>query len=175
MPLHPFWGGCNGFGLSLLLGGERGKETLAVPPSGSSDSYDPKAFWRVVANGGERGGIMMANYVAAFVPHSVGVLHPFLHGHRRHQVGEEANGDILWAKFARCWPRRSSSVPSPAPLGSGLLDGAPCRRGGRGASNQGVGRPLLGAPRRHLPSRCRHDRQRCRGNVHCLFFHYRAR
>ena len=93
---------------------------------------------------------MVANYVAAFVPHGVGMLHPFLHGHRRHRVGEEANGDILWAKFARRWPRRSPWAPSPAPLGSSPLDDAPGRRGGRGASslvrpNQGVGRPLLGA------------------------------
>ena len=125
MPLHPFGGGRNGFGLSLLLGGERGKETLTVPPSGSPDSYDPKTFWRVVANGGERGGVMMANYVAAFVLHSVGMLHPFLHGHRRHQIGEEANDDILWVKFAHRWPERSPRAASPAPLGSGILDGVP--------------------------------------------------
>jgi len=46
-----FRGGRYGFGLSLLLGGECGKETLTVPPSGSPDSYDPKALWRVVTNG----------------------------------------------------------------------------------------------------------------------------
>ena len=107
MPLHLFRGGRNGFGLSLLLGGERGKEALTVPPSGSPDSYDPKALWRVVANGGERGGVMVANYVAAFVPHSVSMLHSFFHGHQRHRIGEEANGDILWAKFARRRPWRS--------------------------------------------------------------------
>ena len=83
------------------MGESMGKRPLLYPPSGSPDSYDPKTFWRIVANGGERGGVMVANYVAAFVPHSVGVLHPFLHGHRRHQVGEEANGNILWAKFTR--------------------------------------------------------------------------
>ena len=99
MPLHPFWGGCNGFGLSLLLGGERGKEALTVPPSGSPDSYDPKAFWRVVANGGERGGIMMANYIATLVPYGVSMLHSLLHGHRRYWIGEKANSDILWVKF----------------------------------------------------------------------------
>ena len=95
MPFHPFRGGCNGFGLSLLLGGERGKEALTVPPSGSPDSYDPKAFWSVVANGGESGGVMVANYVAAFILYSVGMLHPFLHGHWRHRIGEEADDDIL--------------------------------------------------------------------------------
>ena len=146
MPFYPFRGGCNGFGLSLLLGGVRGKEALTVPPSGSPDSYDPKAFWSVVTNGGERGGVMVANYVAAFVPHSVSVLHSLFHGHRRHRVGEEAKGNILWAKFAHRWPQRSPWAPSPAPLGRGLLDDAPCRRGGRGASslvrpNQGVGPP----------------------------------
>ena len=99
MPLHPFRGGCHGFSLSLLLGGERGKETLTVPPSGSPDSYDPKALWTIAANGGDRGGVMVANYVAAFVPHGVSMLHSLFHGHRRHRVGEEANGDILWAKF----------------------------------------------------------------------------
>ena len=175
-----FRGGCNGFGLSLLLGGERGKEALTVPPSGSPDSYDPKMLWRIVTNGGERGGIMVANYVAAFVPHGVSMLHSLFHGHRRHRVGEEANGDILWAKFACHWPRRSPWAPSPAPLGSSPFDDTSCQRGGRGASslvrpNQGVGRPLLGAPRHYLPPRCWHDRQRCRGNVHCLFFHCRAR
>ena len=51
MPLHLFRGGRNGFGLSLLLGGERGKEALTVPPSRSPDSYDPKMLWRIVANG----------------------------------------------------------------------------------------------------------------------------
>ena len=95
MPLHPFRGGCNGFGLSLFFGGECGKEALTVPSFGSPYFYDPKAFWRVVANGCERSGVMVANYVAAFVPHSVSVLHSLLHGHRRHQIGEEANGDIL--------------------------------------------------------------------------------
>src|SRR4029079_16061079 len=100
-----FRGGCNRFGLSLLLVGEREKEALTVPPSGSPDSYDPKAFWGVVTNWGERGGVMVANYVDAFVPHGVGVLHPFLHGHRRHRASEKANDDILWAKFTRHWPR----------------------------------------------------------------------
>ena len=75
VPLHPFRRGRNRFGLSLLLGGERGKEALTVPPSGSPDSYDPKMLWRIVTNGGERGGIMVANYVAAFVPHGVSMLH----------------------------------------------------------------------------------------------------
>ena len=135
MPLHPFWGGLNGFGLSLLLGGERGKEALTVPPSGSPESYNPKTLWRIVANGGERGGVMVANYVAAFVPHGVSMLPSLLHGHRRHQVGEETNGDIHWAKFACCWPPHSPWAPSPAPLGSSPLDDAPCRRGGRGASS----------------------------------------
>ena len=174
MPLHPFWGGHNRFGLSLLLGGERGKEALTVPPSGSPDSYNPKTLWGIVANGGEGGGVMVANYVAAFVPHSVGMLHSLFHGHRRHRIGEEANDDILWAKFAHRWPRRSPWAPSPAPLGSSPFDDAPCRRGGRGASslvrpNQAVGRPLLGAPRCRLPPRW------CRGNMHCLFFHCRVR
>ena len=95
MPLHLFRGGRNGFGLSLLLGGERGKEALTVPSSGSSDSYDPKMLWRIVANGGERGGVMVANYVVASVPHGVSMLHSLLHGHRRHRIGEEVNGDIL--------------------------------------------------------------------------------
>ena len=163
MPFHPLRGGCNRFGLSLLLRGERGKEALTVAPSGSPDSYDPKAFWSVVTNRGERGGVMMANYVAAFVLHSVGMLPPFLHGHRRHQIGEEANGDILWAKFAHRWPRRSPWAPSTAPLGRGLLDDVPCQRGGRGASslvrpNQGVSRPLLDAPWRRLLPRCWQDR-----------------
>ena len=128
-------------------------------------SKDSSASW-------SPGGVMVTNYVAAFVLHCVGVLHPFLHGHRRRRIGEEANGDIFLAKFAHRRPLRSPRVPSPAPLGSGLLDGAPCRRGCRGASslvrqNQGVGRPLLSAPQRHLPPRSRHDHQRWRGNVHC--------
>jgi hypothetical protein len=73
---------------------------------------------------------MVANYAAAFVPHSVSVLHSLFHGHRRHQIGEEANGGILWAKFARRRPWRSPWAPSPAPLDRGLLDDASCRRGG---------------------------------------------
>ena len=130
MSLHPFRGGRNGFGLSLLLGGERGKKTFTVPPSRSPDSYDPKVFWSVVANGGESGGVMAANYIAAFILYRVGMLHPFLHGHWRHRIGEEADGDIVWAKLTHRRPRLSSWVASPASLGSGLLDGVPCRRGG---------------------------------------------
>ena len=107
-----FRGGCNGFGLSLLLGGERGKEALTVPHSGSPDSCDPKTLWRIIANGGERSGVMVANYIAAFVPHSVSVLHSLFHGHRRHRIGEEANDDILWVKFTHRWPRRSPWAPS---------------------------------------------------------------
>ena len=159
MLLHPFWGGRNGFGLSLLLGGERGKETFAVPLSGGPDSNDPRVIWGVVANGGESGGVIMANYVAALILYSVGTLHPFLHWHWRHRIGEEADGDILWTKFTRRWPLHSARAASPAPLGSVLLGGVSCRRGGRWASslvrpNQGVGRPVLGAPRRYLPPRC---------------------
>ena len=91
MPLHPFLGGRNGFGLSLLLGGEHGKETLTVPPSGSPDSYDPKMLWRIVANGGERGGVMVANYVTAFVPHSV-------------SHGSYSHGDVIFPALLDFWP-----------------------------------------------------------------------
>ena len=86
------------------LGESAGKRPLPYPPSGSPDSDDPKTLWRIVANGGERGGVMVANYVTAFVPHGVSMLHSLFHGHRRHRVGKEANDDILWAKFARRWP-----------------------------------------------------------------------
>ena len=152
MPLHPLGGGRDRVVFPLLLSGERGKGALAVPSSRGMDAYHPKPARRGVAHSREHGRVLMANYVAVFIPNSTILAFPFLHRQRRTSVDEEENGNVLGMEFTHHGPLRCTRVPSPASPGSSLHSGARHRTGGRGASllvwpNQRVGRPLVGAPR----------------------------
>ena len=69
-------GGCNWFGLSLLLWGECGKEAFTVPSSWGMNAYDPETAWRGVAHGWERRRISMSNYITPWLAPLLPIFFP---------------------------------------------------------------------------------------------------